>query len=43
MMLCIDYELLTKIQAIRIDIHLPRIIDSDERGFMKDFYIVQIF
>ena len=34
-----DYKLLTEIQTIRINKSLPRIIDADQRGFMKDCYI----
>ena len=32
-------NLLTKMQTIRINKYLPRIIDTDQRGFMKDGYI----
>ena len=37
---CIDYKLVTKIQTHRIDKYLPRIIDVDQGGFMKDHNIV---
>ena len=39
MILCTEYKLLTKRQTIRINKYPPRIIDADQKGFVKDCYI----
>ena len=40
-LLCSDYKLVSKVIANRIKTHLPKLIDSDQNGFVKNRYIGQ--
>ena len=38
-LLNIDYKILTKVLALRLEKYLPKLIHSDQTGFVKDRYI----
>ncbi len=40
-LLCSDYKMLSKAIANRIKVHLPKLIDSDQSGFVRNRYIGQ--